>query len=33
VSFDAEVDFNRWLEVVQQGRKTDKELTEILKQK
>ena len=33
VSFDAESDFNRWLEVVQQGRKTDKELVEIMKQK
>ena len=29
VSFDSETEFNRWLEVVQQSRKTDEELIQI----
>ena len=33
VCFDSETEFNKWLEVVQQGRKTDKELIEMMKQK
>ena len=33
VSFDSETEFNKWLEVVQQSRKTDAELIEIQKQK
>ena len=33
VSFDSENEFNKWLEVVQQGRKTDAQLIEIMKQR